>query len=398
MAIILQSLYSELKEIRTYLIKIGPARRQGDILIKKLEAASNVYEKYNHWIDTYKGDDSDILYLCKNFLILYQEIVDLCESNTSTSDEISITMSTFELKTALSLLPCMTDTEANTKQLIDNIEYYDSLLGNENCKKNLINFVLKSRLSQAAKLRLNSSYSSVSALINDMRNELLPRKAATAISTKLEQIKQNNLSISEFGRQLSELFVDLTISQADGNSKNYDVLKPLNEKIAIKKFADGLRNRRLSTIIAARNFSSLKDAIQAAQDEEGSSAPNSGEIMGMSKNNSFNNRARRNNYRGGRGQQNTRYFSSQNQGRGFHGNQHRVWHQTNSTVSNPVRGQHFRGSSSRGFRGNNYRGYRGNQGRQYQRNINFINETPQAQTPQNVEQNNSTSNQTFFRD
>ncbi|KAF9797300.1 hypothetical protein SFRURICE_006282 [Spodoptera frugiperda] len=46
----------------------------------------------------------------------------------------------------------------------------------------------------------------------------------------------------------------------------------VNEKQAIKQFSDGLRNRRIRRIISARNYSSLKDAIQAAQDEETSSS------------------------------------------------------------------------------------------------------------------------------
>lgn len=62
--------------------------------------------------------------------------------------------------------------------------------------------------------------------------------------------------------------MNLTIPQADGNTENYNVLMPVNEKQAIKQFSDGLRNRRLSTLIADGNFSSLKDAIQAAKDKE----------------------------------------------------------------------------------------------------------------------------------
>lgn len=389
----LQALYSELKEIRTYLIKIGQKRRQGDILTSKLEAANKIKEEYNNWISNYSGSDTIVLNYCKQFLALHQEIVDLCQSGNSSSNKIIVTMTSFDLKTALSLLPCMTDKEADTKQLIDNIEYYDSLLQNDSCKQNLINFVLKSRLSQSAKLRLNSSYSSVNKLIKDMRNELLPRKSATAIATKMEQIKQNNLSIVDFGKQLSELFVDLTISQAEGFSKNYDILKPLNEKIAIKKFADGLRNRRLSTIIAARNFSSLKDAVQAAQDEEVSSSSGSGEIMGMSKNTyySSNYRGRRNYFRGARGQCNTRYFSPRS-----HESYQRGWsHPANSSGAS-MRSQHFRGNNNRSFRSNNYRGFGGNQRVRRQPAINVMND---RQVAQNVEQNSSSSlNSTFFRD
>lgn len=101
-----------------------------------------------------------------------------------------------------------------------------------------------------------------------MRNQLLPQKAATAIQSKLQTIRQNERSVADFGKEISELFSDLTISQANGNTDHYDILRPLNEKLAIKRFADGLPNSRLSTIIAARNFSTLKDAIQAAHEEE----------------------------------------------------------------------------------------------------------------------------------
>lgn len=63
------------------------------------------------------------------------------------------------------------------------------------------------------------------------------------------------------------------------------LLKNVNEKFAIKKFADGLRNRRLSTVIAARNYKSLKDAIQAAKEEETEGSSTSGDVMGMYQNN-----------------------------------------------------------------------------------------------------------------
>uniref|UniRef100_A0A2A4J5X7 Uncharacterized protein n=2 Tax=Heliothis virescens TaxID=7102 RepID=A0A2A4J5X7_HELVI len=85
-------------------------------------------------------------------------------------------------------------------------------------------------------------------------------------------------SIDEYGSELEQLFTDLTISQADGDSTKFVVLKPLNEKMAIKKFSDGLKNSRLSTIVAARNYDSLKDAIQGAKDEEVSTPSTSAKL------------------------------------------------------------------------------------------------------------------------
>ncbi|XP_053611999.1 uncharacterized protein LOC128676086 [Plodia interpunctella] len=276
MNISLEQLFEKLKEIRTYLIKIGPSRRVGNILKVKLKEANDMFNEYSSWSLNFRKNVSegkikskDVPFYenyCKNFEVLFKDILNLCQ--TESIETVShCNMATFELKTALILLPVMSNDETSVKQLIDNIKYYDSLLTKQECKRNLINFVLKSRITQAAKLRLRDDYADVDALISDMNKELLPRKGATAIQNKLQKLRQNELSISDYGKQITELFEDLTISQANGNSECYNILKPINEKQAIKQFSDGLRNRRLSTIISARNYSYLKDAIQAAQDE-----------------------------------------------------------------------------------------------------------------------------------
>ncbi|CAG9762616.1 unnamed protein product [Ceutorhynchus assimilis] len=176
-------------------------------------------------------------------------------------------MASFDLKVAVSLLPIMDDTENTTQKLIDAIELYDSMLNNEG-KPLLIKFVLKTRLSNSAKLRLSTSYNSVNDLLGDIKKHFLTIKSDSALQLKLFRSKQGDKSIESFGKDLEELFVNLTISQAKGDENAYNVLKPINERLALKQFTDGLRNQRLSTIMASRNFSYLKDAIRAAQDEE----------------------------------------------------------------------------------------------------------------------------------
>lgn len=110
----------------------------------------------------------------------------------------------------------------------------------------------------------------VTNLIQDIKNFLLTKKSANSILNQLNHLSQNNMSIREFGDKLTDLFVGLTIAQSDENPKASEILRPINEKLelAIKRFADGLRNRRLSTIISARDYSQLKDAVRAAEDEE----------------------------------------------------------------------------------------------------------------------------------
>ncbi|KAJ3657722.1 hypothetical protein Zmor_009506 [Zophobas morio] len=124
----------------------------------------------------------------------------------------------FNLKTATSLLPLMNGNESVTKQLIDAIELYDSLLDNDG-KQALTNYVLKARLTESAKIRLKNVYASNALLVQDMRRFLLTTKSAASLSTQLVQIRQNNMSIEDFGRKVENLLVELTIAQADGNSE-----------------------------------------------------------------------------------------------------------------------------------------------------------------------------------
>lgn len=385
---IILTLYNDLKKIRINLIKLGPKRRTERVLENKLIEIDAIYQQYETWIidfnDKVKNkyySSQDILLIqkhCREFLDLHEDILLLCQSDKSGSFS---KMSSFDLKTALNLLPVMTNEESNTKQLIENIEYYNSILKESSCKQNLINFVLKSRLSQEAKIKLNAKYDTVDELINDMRSVLLCKKAATAIQNKLQRIKQNESSIADYGKDITELFIDLTIAQADGNDQCYNILKPINEKMAIKQFASGLRNRRLSTIISARNYSSLKDAVQAAQDEEVTIGAPSGEVMGMYKQpyNIFYNHS--NNYRGQRGGR-SNFYSYRGRGRG------------------PQHGAHFasRGQWTQGgttgrkqHRGKFYNSNRGNQGMRRERNVNLM------QNSETAGESEVTSNQ-FFRE
>lgn len=66
--------------------------------------------------------------------------------------------------------------------------------------------------------------------------------------------KQNSTSNDEIKKSLKELLVDLTLAQAKDNKQNVNVLLPINERIVINFFANGLNNQNLKTIIKARNL------------------------------------------------------------------------------------------------------------------------------------------------
>lgn len=366
----LEGILESLNSIQIYLRKIGPERRKGEIFHKKLSEAQSAYSNFKSIANSLKFSDipSDSLESFQKLSIkiesTFQKIIELDKGRINTSRN----MENFDLKTATSLLPVLDDNEKTTEKLIDAIEFYDSML-NADQKQYLIKFILKTRLSSSAKLRLNSEYVSTNHLIEDMRSRLLTIKSDTTLQSKLIHAKQGNRSIENFGKSLEELFVDLTISQAKGDTRAYEVLKPVNERNAIKQFADGLKNERLSTIIAARNYTSLKDAIRAAQDEN-AFQNESPQIFSAS-------------YTRGRGRNNTS-FGNRNEfrNRNFERNQFR---------SNYNRGNgNNRYNTSRGRRYHN-NGYR-------QNNTQQVDSRKNPPRMQNSGQRRSNNNQIFYAD
>lgn len=357
MAIELKELHDKIKLLKDYLVKIGPCRRTTKVKEEKFLESTLLYDKFNsiseliaEEIATNKIKSTDIgtiELLSNNIKVLHAKIIELCsltDDKKSTEDK----MENFDLKTAISLLPVMTDEEKITKQLISNIEMYDQML-DVSGKKLLITFILKSRLSESAKLRMCENYSCVSELTADMRLHLLSKKSDTTIQQRLQRARQDRMSVEAFGKQIEEMFVDLTISQANGDSKKYEVLKPINERNAIKRFSDGLRNTRLSTIIAARNYSTLREAVQGALDEELSSCPE-GQVMNFT---SQRGRGRYNSNRRVNFQQrgHTTFYRGQSRGNNYNhsGNQYgsnNSWTNSRGRGGPANRGYNNRGSSS----------------------------------------------------
>lgn len=293
----LTELCARLQKIRDELVKLPKSRRQGSSFKCKIDEAKEIYSQFNEIHLLIEGKVSnEILVLCLKIQDNYSKI--LCLESVCL-EKMAEKSEKFCLKTAVGLLPKLNGRESVTKELIEAIDLYDSMLSDDG-KKPLINFVLKTRLDEGSKMRLNASYSTVADLLSDMRRHLITSKSDTALQSQLQNARQGNKSIQQFGSEIERLFVDLTISQAKGNDQAYNVLRPLNERNAIKRFSEGLQSQRLGTIISARNFSYLKDAVRAAEDETMGS---SSQVMFGARNNNFqsrghpfNNRARGNYY------------------------------------------------------------------------------------------------------
>lgn len=264
---------------------------------------------------------------------------------------------TFCLKTATSLLPLMNGSEETTKQLIDAIDLYSSMLNAEG-KKLLINYVLKTRLTQSAKIRLESTYETVTLLVDDLKKHFTSVKSAAALSSQLFNAKQGGKSIEQFGGNIETLMTELTISQANGNDQNINVLKSVNEKAAVNIFANGLRDSDLRTIVKARNYQKLTDAISGAKDEErvGPSSSSSPQMFHMRGNGRFSNYKQNRGNSGQNFSQNNRSFYNNNQnnnnGRFGNGYNRDRFKDTYNDRGNNANHSRYRGNN---FRSNNYR-------------------------------------------
>lgn len=267
----------------------------------------------------------------------------------------------FDFRTAASLVPCLDGSEDTVNQLIDSIQLYSDMLTNDG-KKSLVNYVLKTRLTQNAKLRLASTYNTVETLITDIKTHLLTKKSSAALASDLHSAKQNNKTIDEFAKNIEELFINLTLAQADGDETKIPILKEVNEKLAINAFSNGLKISELRTIVKARDYATLKDAIVGAKDEETLKFSNSQHSMLYMRQN---NNSARGNYRGYRGRFQTnrnpsRNFSNNNSQRNNSRGRPRYFNVNNNTRnSNPnnANSVNYRGRGSSQRRHNNYRGH-----------------------------------------
>lgn len=274
----LDNVYEVLKYIQVNLRKLGLKREKYNTYVNnKIEEARIVYNNYKLIVLNLNKRDCNIKfaeYILENLIsqieLTYKKILSY---KLVTIPKITTTMDKFDLKTAATLLPCMDGSEDTINKLIDGIEMYNSCLEKKDCKKLLIKFVIATRLTKSGKLKLKSDYATCEDLIDDIKKYLLTKKSANALLIQLNNVSQGEMSISQYANKIEDLFVNLTISQSNSNEEACEVLKPINEQLAIKKFADGLRNRRLSTIIAARDYNNLKDAVRAAQDEESTQPP-----------------------------------------------------------------------------------------------------------------------------
>lgn len=284
--------------------------------------------------------------------------IDNCETKI-VSENLNlknIKMATFDFRTASSLLPKLDGKVDTVRQLIDAIELYEISLDAQS-KVSLINYVIKICLTHKEKIRMQSTYRDINSLIVDLRTNFLPKQSSSFLSTQLQATKQGSLSVEKYGEKIQALMADLTITQAGENEQAKEVFGRENEKLAINIFANGVNNSELRTIIKARNYQKLSDAINAAKEEYVAGKTQEQQHIFRIQHNISNsyrsNHLRRGNFQNNRG--NNR-FNNNNNNNG------------NSNGNNSFRNSNYQQSRGRGFAPRQQ-----NSGNYYQNNRNSFN-------------------------
>ncbi|KAI4456593.1 hypothetical protein MML48_8g00003462 [Holotrichia oblita] len=265
-----KALYEDIKVFRTNITKDNQERRKNLELTQRKLIELKQFVTASNSLRTQASLDISNLHLTNEIKIYVKQIESLInDTNNILKDRLEShsNMESFSLKTAGSLLPSMDGNEDTTKKLVDSILFYESLLKNDD-KKHLVNYVLKTRLSENAKIRLKKEYDSIKDLVKDIQDNFISKKSATTLFNQLHQARQHEKSISQFGNEIDQLLSDLTLAQAGNDQTLLTTLRPVNEKIAINSFCNGVKNHEMRTILKARNVGSLKDAIAVALDEE----------------------------------------------------------------------------------------------------------------------------------
>ncbi|KAL3277495.1 hypothetical protein HHI36_012841 [Cryptolaemus montrouzieri] len=97
-----------------------------------------------------------------------------------------------------------------------------------------------------------------------MKEYLLTKKSASALSVELHNARQSHKSINEFGKIFEDFMNNLTLAQFCGNNENAQILAKTNDNFAITTFTNGLRGNDLRVIVRDE----LEYAIRSAIDED----------------------------------------------------------------------------------------------------------------------------------
>lgn len=194
-----------------------------------------------------------------------QDILDKSFTENLDSDE-DISMSGFDISTSMRVIPEFTGDVKHLTNFLNIVEYLYDSINEAGGKLSLINFVLKTKLSDIVRHRLNShpTPTDITQFKAVFSQIFKSKKTPLNIQSELSRTIQGNLSISDYANKIENLVAELNSLQllsADENSRN-TIIK-LNDEVGLNAFKLGINDNLRSVIFAARP-ASLSEAISLA--------------------------------------------------------------------------------------------------------------------------------------
>lgn len=210
------------------------------------------------------------------FKKLYAEVDSILDSRSQdileksfivdSDSEEDFKMSGFDISTVMRVVPEFAGDVKQLTNFLNIVEYLSDSIKENQDKENLIKFVLKTKLSDIVRHRLNShpEPSDIKQFKAVFSQVFKSKKTPLNIQSELSRTVQGNLSISDFASKIENLVAELNSLQlvsADEHSRS-TIIK-LNDEVGLNAFKMGINDNIRSVIFAARP-ANLSDAISLA--------------------------------------------------------------------------------------------------------------------------------------
>lgn len=192
------------------------------------------------------------------------------KSKTRNSTLLELSESNFDLGMAIKIIP---EFSGESSKIHKFLSCCDIVLNphkdDENNNADFLSFIITKLNGQAYNIVKSKKFNSWGELKAALITRFATVKSAEQIQSELVNSKQGGLDVKAFALKIEELLSEL--NDACIASEGFDstvYFEGINEKIAIKSFCDGLRDRELKTLVKACQFTELKLAIQKAIEED----------------------------------------------------------------------------------------------------------------------------------
>lgn len=174
-------------------------------------------------------------------------------------------MASFDLSTAIKIVPEFTGNRNELSNFISLVEMIDETLKAEE-KPKLIKFIIKARISDKVKNKLSSVETPITILElkTTLENSFPSNKTTLSLHTELSKIKQGNLQTKNYAEKIENITAELNkIQISELGEKERKTITSLNDKIALNAFKNGLNDSIKMTVLASRP-KTLQEAVSLA--------------------------------------------------------------------------------------------------------------------------------------